>query len=347
MCSIDAGMSHPLRIACVTEKPDPAWAWLEGKVAWRRPLEWTFFRSGPRGPVDRLLKRPLIGRMTEGLRLRKAARAGAFDLIVTHLPYVAAWMSDFVGDKAGGAKRLAFAFNFTDIPEGAQALRMKRSFARIDRFTVFSTLERDLYARRFDIPRERIDLALWGANPPIGAPGPRAIAEPYVVALGGEARDYATFAEAARLSPQTAFVAITRPWSLDGVTLPANVWHFVNLPWTDAWSLVHHAAVAVVPLRDDLAPNGMVTFVGGMHLGKAQIVTRSAGLADYAIEGETALVIPARDAGAMKTAIERLLHDPGLAATIGARAKEFAAKRCSEAATIAYFRDYLDRAFTD
>lgn len=338
---------RPLRIACVTEKPDPSWVWLKGKVAWRRPLDWAFFRPGQNGPIDRVLKKPLVGRLSEGLRLRKAARAGAFDLIVTHLPFVAAWMSDLVGDDAGGAQRLAFAFNFTDMPAGAQAARMKRSFARIDRFTVFSRLERDLYARAFDIPPERIDLALWGANPPIEAPGPRTIAEPYVVALGGEARDYATLMDAARQMPETSFVAITRPWSLDGVSLPANVRHFVNLPWAEAWSLVHHAAAAVVPLRDDLAPNGMVTFVGAMHLGKAQVATQSAGLADYAIDGETALAVPAGDDGAMKQAIRRLLTEPDLAARLGARARAFAAERCSEAATVAYFRDFLDRTFTD
>lgn len=338
---------RPLRIACVTEKPDPSWIWLKGKVAWRRPLDWTFYRTGPKGPVDRALKRPVVGRMSEGLRLRKAARAGAFDLVVTHLPYVAAWMSDLVGDDAGGAQRLAFAFNFTDIPSGAQSARMKRAFARIDRFTVFSTLERDLYARRFDIPADRIDLVLWGANPPIGTPGPRAIAEPYVVALGGEARDYTTFMEAARQMPETPFVAITRPWSLDGVKVPDSVRHFVNLPWAEAWSLVHHAACAVVPLRDDLAPNGMVTFVGAMHLGKAQVATRSAGLADYAIDGETALVVPPRDAAAMKAAIDRLIRDQDLAAAIGTRARAFASARCSEAATVAYFKDFLDRTFSD
>lgn len=340
-------MTRALRIACVTEKPDPTWVWLEGKVAWRRPLEWTFFRPGPNGPIDRALKKPLMGRLSEGLRLRQAARAGAFDLIVTHLPYVAAWMSDLVGDEAGGARRLAFAFNFTDMPSGAQAVRMKRAFARIDRFTVFSSLERDLYARQFDIPGDRIDLVLWGANPPIETPGPRIIAEAYAVALGGEARDYTTFMEAARLMPQTSFVAITRPWSLDGVAIPANVRHFVNLPWAEAWSLVHHAACAVVPLRDGLAPNGMVTFVGAMHLGKAQVATQSAGLADYAIDGATALTVPSGEAGAMAQAIRRLLAEPGLAAGLGARAKAFAAERCSEAATVAYFGDLLDRTFTD
>jgi glycosyltransferase involved in cell wall biosynthesis len=285
--------------------------------------------------------------LSEGLRLRAAARAGAVDLIVTHLPYVAAWMSDLVGDDAGGAKRLAFAFNFTNLPAGAPAARLTRAFARIDRFTVFSTLERDLYARRFGIPPERIDVALWGANPPLQAPGPREIAEPYVVALGGEARDYATFAETARLMPGTAFVAITRPSSLDGIALPANVRHFVNLPWAEAWSLVYHAQAAIVPLRDDRAPNGMVTFVGAMHLGKAQVVTRSAGLADYAVDGKTALVAPPRDAGAIKAALLRLMTAPGLAASIGANARAFAAERCSEQATIAYFSSVLDRTFPD
>jgi glycosyltransferase involved in cell wall biosynthesis len=339
--------ASPLRIACVTEKQDPDWAWLQGKIAWRRPLEWTIFRSGPRGPIDRVLKRPLIGRLTAGVALRSGARGGAFDLIVTHLPYVAAWMSDLVGDNAGGAKRLAFAFNFTDIPAGPQQTRMRRSFERIDRFAVFSTLERSLYARHFGIPQDRIDLVLWGANPPLEEPGPRAIAEPYVVALGGEARDYATFADAARSMPQFAFVAITRPWSLDGVALPANLRHFVNLPWKQAWSLVAHSEAAVVPLRDDLAPNGMVTFVGGMHLGKTQIVTRSAGLADYAIDGDTAIIVPPRDPAAMKSALERVLGDAALRNRIATRARAFAAERCSEQATIAWFQGFLDRTFPE
>lgn len=337
----------PFRIACISEKTDPAWRWLEGKVAWRRPLEWTYLRSGPVGPIDRVLKRPLVGRLTAGVRLRASARKGAFDLIVTHLPYVAAWMSDLVGDDAGGAKRLAFAFNFTDIPAGAQAARMRRSFERIDRFAVFSTLERSVYARHFNIPQDRMELVLWGANPPLEKPEPRTIAEPYVVALGGEARDYATFAETARLAPHLTFVAITRPWSLDGVALPANLRHFVNLPWKEAWSLVAHAEAAVVPLRDDLAPNGMVTFVGGMHLGVAQIVTRSAGLADYAIDGETAIVVPPRDAAAMKAAIDRVVGDAGLRTRIAAGARAFAAARCSEKATIDWFKSFLDRTFPE
>ncbi|MDZ7627249.1 MAG: glycosyltransferase [Parvularculaceae bacterium] len=340
-------MTAALRIACVTEKPDRNWVWLERKLTWRRPIEWTFYRTGPRGPIDRAIRKPLVGRVTEGLRLRSAARRGDVDLIVTHLPYVAAWIADLVGDDAGGAKRLAFAFNYTDLPSGAQQARMKRSFKRIDRFTVFSTLERDLYARHFAIPLERIDVALWGAQPPIDASGPRQIAEPYAVALGGEARDYATFAEAARLAPRTLFVAITRPWSLDGIAAPPNLRHFINLPWNDAWSLVQYADAAVVPLRDDLAPNGMVTFVGGMHLGKAQVVTRSAGLADYAIDNETALLVPPGDANALKIAVERLMADRALASRIGDNARKFAAAHCSEAATIAYFENFLDRTFPE
>lgn len=337
----------PLRIACVTEKPDPNWDWLRGKVDWRRPLEWRFFRSGPRGPIDRALKKPLVGRISEGLRLRRAARRGEFDLIVTHLPYVAAWMSDIVGDEAGGAKRLAFAFNFTDLPNGAQRARMRRSFTRIDRFTVFSTLERNLYAQHFGIDPARMDIVLWGANSPITAAKPRAIAEPYVVALGGEARDYATFAEAARLAPNRTFVAVTRPSSFDGISIPPNIRHFVNIPWEDAWSLVYHADVAVVPLRDDLAPNGMVTFVGGMHLGKAQVVSRSAGLADYAIDNETAIVVPPRNPQALLTAVERATADVALMRRIGETAKSFAATHCSEAATVAYFQNFLDRTFPE
>lgn len=337
--------SAPLRIACVTEKPDPKWVWIRDRVAWRRPLEWVFYRPALRGPVDRAVKRPIVGRLGEGLRLRRDAARAPYDLVVTHMPYCSAWMADLLGREKGAARHLAFAFNFTDLPKGLSLFRMTNAFRRVDRFAVSTTLEKNLYAEYFRVDPDRFDLMRWGINPPIDAPSPPRVDRPYIAALGGEARDYATLIEAARLSPETRFVVICRPWSLDGVNVPPNVRVFVNIPWQEAWSLVAHAAFAVLPLRDERAPNGVVTVVGAMHLGMAQIVTRSEGLSDYVEDGVTAVLTPPGDPTALKAAIDRLLAEPARAAAIGAAAREFARARCSEASTVDYFRGFLDRTF--
>jgi glycosyltransferase involved in cell wall biosynthesis len=236
---------------------------------------------------------------------------------------------------------LAFAFNFTDIPEGYRLDAMRRTFPRIDRFTVYSRMERELYAETFGIPIERLIFMRWGVAPPIVTPKPRRIPAAYVVSLGGEARDYATLLEAARLVPKIRFLLIVRPHSLEGLDVPENVEVHVNMPWNEAWSLVWHAEAALVPLRSARTPNGHVTIVGGMHIGKAQVITHSAGIRDYAEHERTALLVPPHDPVAFSRAVERLMDDAPLRERIGRAAQSFAAEHCNESVTIEMFRQQL------
>jgi glycosyltransferase involved in cell wall biosynthesis len=172
---------------------------------------------------------------------------------------------------------------------------------------------------------------------------PRRIAKPYFVAMGGEARDYATLLAAAKMMPSVRFLAIVRPWSLTGLEVPDNVSVLINAPWEEAWSYVWHSEAALLPLRSARTPNGHVTIVGGMHIGKAHIVTRSTGVSDYAIDGETALLVDERSPEAFKGAIERMIDEPGLAERLGIAARAFARTYCCERVTADYFRDYLVR----
>ena len=236
---------------------------------------------------------------------------------------------------------LAFAFNFTDLPTGLTLAAMHRAFARIDRFVVYSQMERDLYAELFDVPVEKFQFLRWGVAPPILEPAPREIDGTYVAALGGEARDYATLCAAAKKLPQTSFVLITRPDSLNGIEVPENVTIHTNLPWDRAWSILWHAEVVALPLRSKDTPNGHVTAVGAMHLGKAQVITDSAGIRDYFMDGETALLVPPHDPAAFAASIERALEDRSLRQKLGGASKVFAATHCSESVTVEFFRAQL------
>lgn len=209
---------RPLRIACIADRAlvDSNWVWIKNKIAYPHPLDWQFFLSGPQGRIDRFLGRPLLGRVLVGLRLRRAVQRGEIDLMVSHLPYCTSWISLLLMGAQGKAYHLAFGFNFTDLPTGLSRWLMTRSFRRVKRFVVFSNMEKQLYREYFGIPEEKFEQIAWGVAPPIDEPGPRQIETPYVVSMGGEARDYSTLVETARAMKDTLFVLIVRPTSLSG-----------------------------------------------------------------------------------------------------------------------------------
>lgn len=329
-------MAAPLRVINCHDF-ERGWPWIapiyEGapEIAWRSVDTW-------RSPWLRRLPGLHWGRVRAGLEVRSILARREADLIVSHGPYTSYYTEALGRHVRTDVPHLAFAFNFTDIPEGARLRAMQRAFGRIERLVVYTQMERPLYADRFGVPVERFPFMRWGVAPPIMAPLPRTIAGPYVAALGGEARDFATLCDAAHRLPHVNFVMIVRPHSLDGIVVPDNVTVNVNLPFAEAWSLVWHADASLIPLRSEQTPNGLVTLVGGMHLGKAQVVTDSAGFADYAQDGETALLVPARDSAAFAAAVERLMDDPELRAGIGERAQLFASEYCSEKVTVEGFR---------
>jgi glycosyltransferase involved in cell wall biosynthesis len=263
---------------------------------------------------------------------------GQADLLVTHGPYTTFYVEALGRRGRTEVPHLAFAFNFTDFPTGVRFAAMRRTFSSVDRFVVFSKIERALYAERLQIPEDRFTFVRWGVSQPIDTPSAARIPRPYVVALGGEARDYGTACEAARRLPRVPFVLVVRPNSLNGINIPDNVTVHVNLPRQEAWSLAWHAELMLLPLRSGRSPNGLVTLVGGMHLGKAQVATDSLGLSDYARNGENALLVPVHDAPAFADAIAELLENPLLRNELGAAAREFAREHCSERLTIEAFR---------
>jgi glycosyltransferase involved in cell wall biosynthesis len=330
---------RPLRVINVHDF-ESGWPWIAQLYRGPPELQWRSIDT-QRSRLIRKLPGPHLGRVRAALQVRMTIAHHEADLVVSHGPYTSYYVEALGRAGNRDVPHVAFAFNFTDIPQGHRLRAMQRVFPSIDRLVVYSQMERSLYAERFGVPIDRFCFMRWGVAPPLARPGPRTIDKPYVAALGGEARDFATLCDAARRLPSIAFVLIVRPSSLDGIAVPDNVKVHVNLPFADAWSLVWHAEAALIPLRSEQTPNGLVTLVGGMHLGKAQVVTASAGISDYVEDGKTALLVPARDGAAFAAAIERLFDNPALRTEIGERARAFANVHCSEAVTVEGFRQLL------
>ncbi len=78
-----------------------------------------------------------------------------------------------------------------------------------------------------------------------------------------------------------------------------------------------------------------------MAAGLPMVVTDAGGTAEAAIDGETALVVPARDSAAIAQAIVTLANDPALRQSFGAAATARARDTFSlEACTNAYAQLY-------
>jgi glycosyltransferase involved in cell wall biosynthesis len=79
--------------------------------------------------------------------------------------------------------------------------------------------------------------------------------------------------------------------------------------------------VAVVPLVETDFQAGVTTLLEAMAMGRAVVVTRTAGQSDVAVDGVTALTVPPGDVPAMRRAIERLLGSAAERSRLGAAAR--------------------------
>ena len=76
--------------------------------------------------------------------------------------------------------------------------------------------------------------------------------------------------------------------------------------------------------------------------GKAVIGTRAGGIPELIDEGDTGLLVPPGDSSALAAAIRRLLDDPALRASMGARAREQAQERFTVARHVASVQAVYD-----
>src|SRR5204862_6028559 len=114
------------------------------------------------------------------------------------------------------------SFNFTELPVPLKRRVFSAALKRAESFAVFSRMERRLYAGAFNLDIGKIDFIHWGVNPPAMTPDPLEAGD-YICSIGGNARDYRTLMDAARLTPNSKFIVVARPHNMVGLDVPANV----------------------------------------------------------------------------------------------------------------------------
>ncbi len=283
-----------------------------------------------------------LPRLRAGLAAALVARRWSAQLVVSHGPsvtFACEWFKRRLGQTA---PHLAFSFNFTALPTGRRLRAMRSEFGGVDRFLVYSTMERQLYHQTFGIPLDRISFHHWAvAVPHVTSPDRPLVGGEYVCAIGGNARDYPTLVEAARRLPGVRFVVVARPHNLVGLSLPANVEVRVNLPFGEAMNVLAFSRFMVLPLVGSEVPCGHVTLVGAMHLGRAFVISDSTGVSDYVVDGSNALTCTPLCADSLSRAVLRLWEDRELCDRLGRNGQTFAARHCSESSMVAWFANYL------
>ena len=260
-----------------------------------------------------LVSHPIAGRLQGAVRACRAARRRPDAILFSHLPRVAALTNLTRRVMAPSVPQIAFAFNFTTLNNRLHPRLFAWAFRGITEFVVYSTYERGLYAETFDIALDRIRYLPWTMETPVPGPGnPMAGKGAYVCAIGGEARDYATFAATMRARPDLPAAVVARDYSLSGVDMPPNVSVFTNLDVAKTWALLAGAEAMVLPLRDGKTACGHITLVAAKLLGIPIIATDSVGISDYTGGGRVAALIPPGSAEAIETALDRVLGDSAL-----------------------------------
>jgi glycosyltransferase involved in cell wall biosynthesis len=111
------------------------------------------------------------------------------------------------------------------------------------------------------------------------------------------------------------------------------------VPNDELQRLYARAAVVVCPSRRE---GFGVACLEAMAHARPVVATDVGGLRDLVVDGETGITVPARDADALRAALERLLVDPDLRRRLGAAGRERARERFSwetvTDATVAAYR---------
>lgn len=321
---------------------DPKWCWLRDEFK-QSSHQWHHFSSAESSLPNWLPKKQSIERVIKAFRAVHHAKQQP-SLLVSHGPRPAYYGARMAQLLQPSLPHLVYSFNFTNLPTGYQHKTMAKAYQQPDRFVVYSTLEKKLYAQYFDIAPERIDMLHWSVHAP-SVPTDEApiVKGDYICALGSQGRDYETLFAAMRRLRHIQLVVVATAEGLQHLTIPDNVKVFTQIPLTQAHNILTHSRFMIVPLRDSQVPCGHVTIVSGMFFKKAMIVTNSEGVHDYVQDNHTGILFEPKEVTDLAEKIEQLWNDRAQAERLAQAGYAFAQKNCTEQSVIHYFSNYLNQ----
>jgi glycosyltransferase involved in cell wall biosynthesis len=191
--------------------------------------------------------------------------------------------------------------------------RIGRVHRRMDRILVHSSNQVQVLAEHLRVPPSLIRVVPYGIDTDFWSPRPSDQEEDDLIASAGrEHRDWETLVNActsmARLCIADASQHSPQARRQEPAQWPATV-ERVALDYVQLRSLYARAAVVVIPLIPTSVPFGITSVLEAMAVGKPVVVSATEGMTEIVDDGETGVLVPPRDAGALAGAVGRLLAD--------------------------------------
>ena len=321
------------RIVVSSDFTDYSWRWIARHFD---KLQWCFYFPEPSKIFPVAVTKMLAS-------LRAVSMAAKSDILVSHGPYMAFYDAIFKWLFCIRKPHVVYSFNFAELPQGFALKRMQFAYRKIDVLVVSSHMEIGLYSGHFNIPASKFEFVRWGVNYPEFKNLPPELEAEYVSAVGGNARDYATFINAMRELPEIPAIVVVRPHNLVGLQVPENVKVLVNTSKDEAYSVIANSRLMVLPLAGNEIPCGHVTLIVAYYMGVPSIVTDSSGIDDYVTDSETAILCKPASKESMRQAILRLWQDAGLRSRLSANCEQFAYSHCSEQNYVKHFNQLIEK----
>ncbi len=199
-------------------------------------------------------------------------------------------------------------------PKRSLAVRLLRTYSSLRAIALESSEQKRIAVERLGIPNKKLHLFLPGVDDRFWRPQDAPVGHA-ICSVGAEARDYTTLIEAVRgldvdvdLVPGSALVPDL---------LPPRVRVHEKLSWLQLRDVYAFSRFVVVPTHDVEYNAGITSIKEAMAMGKAVVLSRSKGQADYVRDGIHGLYVPPGDPEALSVAMQYLLNHPEEAEKMG------------------------------
>jgi glycosyltransferase involved in cell wall biosynthesis len=219
-------------------------------------------------------------------------------------------------------------------PAKLQLIKALRTPNRWDLLLPLSHAEANFMQQTFQLKPDQVQVLPAVIDTEFYRPRPKSVTEndqDYILSLGLSNRDYPTLIRALRERPHiTCQISATSAWvehkaGYENEIIPDNV-KIMNYDHPniicDAYA---RSRFVVIPIRHPISQwsAGSVSVLQPQAMGKPVIATRTPGLADYVLDGETGLLVEPNNPAAMAEAIEYLWNNPEKAALMGRKGQEW------------------------
>ena len=214
--------------------------------------------------------------------------------------------------RKGHRKLIISSFNVPRRRNGVWLLLGKILFRKVDIFFVHSKADIGLASDLYNLQKNRfLYRPVVRSAPTEGLPDREYVFEdqrPYILSLGGNARDYATFMSAIETTSLCAIV-VAREHNLAGLRIPNNVRAFCNIPLEQCDKLVDKCMFTVFTFDGSEPSCGQISFVTSFMLGKPTICTDWICAHDYVKDGDNGLFAKMKDAEDIRKKMLMLASD--------------------------------------